>query len=55
MGNVWDVVLTLLLIAAVGGALLLHLRRRRRGGCGCGCEGCTGACQRPGTKVSKQK
>ena len=53
--NVWDVILTLLLIAAVGGALAFRLRRKKRGGCSCGCADCGMDCGRrtAGSDTSK--
>ena len=40
--NFVDLVLIVLLAALVGTAIFLSVRRKKKGGCGCGCEGCTG-------------
>ena len=37
-------ILDILILLAVGAAVVFAIRgmRRRKGGCGCGCEGCKG-------------
>ncbi len=43
--NAADIVLILLIAAAVIGAVVHIVRRKRQGkGCGCGCAGCSGNC-----------
>ncbi len=43
--NIWDILILLLLAAALLRAFLVFRRSRSSGtGCGCGCEGCTKAC-----------
>ena len=44
--NLWDILILALVAAALGLALRRLLPRRHTGGCGCGCEGCSGACSR---------
>ena len=40
--NAVDMVLLALITAAVIWAVRRSVRRAKRGGCGCGCDGCTG-------------
>ena len=40
--NAVDMVLLALIAAAVIWAVRRSVRRAKRGGCGCGCDGCTG-------------
>ncbi|MBR3560001.1 MAG: FeoB-associated Cys-rich membrane protein [Oscillospiraceae bacterium] len=40
--NAADIVLLLLIAASVIWAVRRSVKRARRGGCGCGCDGCTG-------------
>lgn len=36
-----DILLIVVLAAAIGGAVWRTVKRRKSGGCGCGCDGCT--------------
>jgi len=51
-----DIILVLLIIAAVGLAVRKVIRNRKKGGCSCGCAGCSsGSCaerKQPG-EISK--
>ncbi|MBP3736844.1 MAG: FeoB-associated Cys-rich membrane protein [Lachnospiraceae bacterium] len=42
--NLWNILLTVLIAAAVILAVVHCIRRRKRGGCGCGCDGCAAPC-----------
>ncbi|HAG13100.1 MAG TPA: FeoB-associated Cys-rich membrane protein [Ruminococcus sp.] len=52
-----DIVLLLLIAAAVIRAVIVWRRSRKNGGCGCGCAGCTGGtCARSSeTQSEKEK
>ena len=54
MGPV-DIILIVLLAAAVGAALRRVIKNKKRGGCGCGCgcDGCPG-CSVPGKDSQKE-
>lgn len=41
-----DIVLIALLAVVVIRAVIVAVRMKKSGGCGCGCEGCTGSCQK---------
>ena len=40
--NAVDILLLALIAAAVIRAVLRSVKRAKHGGCGCGCDGCTG-------------
>ena len=50
--NLADGIILAILAIAAGFAVRTMVRRRKSGGCGCGCEGCTG-CPR-GTKAGRK-
>ncbi|MBR3171865.1 MAG: FeoB-associated Cys-rich membrane protein [Lachnospiraceae bacterium] len=46
--NIWDIVLTVIIILAVALAIVHIVRAKRRGECTCGgnCAGCSAPCRR---------
>ena len=42
--NIWDIILSVILIAAVVLAIIRCVRVKKRGGCGCGCSDCSASC-----------
>ncbi|SDA13783.1 Virus attachment protein p12 family protein [Ruminococcus sp. YE71] len=46
--NAADIVLTILIAAAVILAARALVKRSRKGGCGCGCDTCTAKCSQCG-------
>ena len=51
--NPVDILLIVILAAAVALALRRVVKNRRRGGCSCGCEGCSGSCPAQQNKTQK--
>ena len=46
--NIWDIVLIVIIVAAVALAIIHIVRTKRRGGCTCGgnCAGCLTPCSK---------
>ncbi len=48
--NAVDIILLALIAAAVVWAIRRSVKLRKTGGCGCGCDGCTGCDAKRGTE-----